>query len=79
MQKSNAPNKEPNEDSGVSSRKSELSAHIHCELSAIERLSEHHNNSSSVGHSKDEFSSMDLSKRFGVMVAIDVVALSRSY
>lgn len=58
LQKSNAPHsKESNEDSGVSSRKSELSANIHCELSAIEKLSDHHH------QSKDDYCALDLSKR----------------
>lgn len=47
--------KEASEDSGVSSRKSELSANINCELSAIEKI-EH--------NSKDDINcSLDFSKR----------------
>lgn len=61
-QKSNA-NCPKNEDSGVSSRKSELSANINCELSAID-LPEHSHSSSTGCTSKEEYSSLDFSKRY---------------
>lgn len=62
FQKFNA-NFPKHEDSGVSSRKSELSANINCELSAIE-LPEHSHSSSTACTSKDDYSSLDFSKRY---------------